>query len=119
MKFSAAAVLAVAAGVSAFENVTYTTEIVTAVTTFCPEATVLTHAGSTYTISSATTLTITDCPCTITKPVTVASSVSCVTCSASSAPAYTNGTGVYPTSSAAALSGAGLAGVLGLAAFFL
>ncbi|KUI74304.1 Clock-controlled protein 6 [Cytospora mali] len=159
MKFSAAAVLAVAAGVSAFENVTYTTEIVTAVTTFCPEATVLTHAGSTYTISSATTLTITDCPCTITKPVTVASSVSCVTC----APAYTNGTGVYPTSSvapslpagtggvgggvgggaggstptasttgstsspiatagagkAAALSGAGLAGVLGLAAFFL
>lgn len=51
MKFSAAAVLAVAAGVSAFENVTYTTEVVTAVTTFCPAATVLTHAGSTYTIS--------------------------------------------------------------------
>lgn len=51
MKFSAAAVLAVAAGVSAFENVTYTTEVVTAVTTFCPAATMLTHAGSTYTIS--------------------------------------------------------------------
>jgi hypothetical protein len=51
MKFSAAAVLAVAAGVSAFENVTYTTEVVTAVTTFCPAATVLTHAGSTYTIT--------------------------------------------------------------------
>lgn len=51
MKFSAAAVLAVAAGVSAFENVTYTTEVVTAITTFCPAATELTHAGTTYTIS--------------------------------------------------------------------
>lgn len=40
MKFSAAAVLAAAAGASAFENVTYTTEVVTALTTFCPAATV-------------------------------------------------------------------------------
>lgn len=52
MKFSAAAVLAVAAGASAWENVTYTTEVVTALTTFCPEATTLTHAGTTYTVSS-------------------------------------------------------------------
>lgn len=50
MKSSFAAVLAIAAGVSA-QNVTYTTEVVTALTTYCPEATTLTHAGTTYTIS--------------------------------------------------------------------
>lgn len=44
----------------------YVTEVVTALTTFCPESTQLTHNGVTYTVSSATTLTITDCPCTIT-----------------------------------------------------
>ncbi|KAG8158401.1 hypothetical protein KVR01_011523 [Diaporthe batatas] len=148
MKFSAAAVLAVAAGASAWENVTYTTEIVTAITTFCPEATTFAHAGSTYTVSSATTLTITDCPggCTITKPVTTISSVACSTCAAPSPPVYPNGTapavpttavgtGSLPTTTgsspettapvtagagkAVAMSGAGLAGVLGLAAFFL
>ncbi|MCJ1324984.1 hypothetical protein MMC10_001646 [Thelotrema lepadinum] len=54
---------------SAASNVTYTTEVVTAFTTFCPGATTLTHLGSTYTVTSATTLTITNCPCTITKPV--------------------------------------------------
>lgn len=52
MKFSAAALIAVATGASAFQNVTYTTEVVTAITTFCPAATELTHAGTTYTISS-------------------------------------------------------------------
>lgn len=55
MKSSVAAVLAAVAGVHAWSganNVTYTTEVVTALTTYCPEATVLTHAGSTYTITS-------------------------------------------------------------------
>lgn len=51
MKFSAAAVLAVAAGASAWENVTYTTEVVTAITTYCPAATTFAHAGTTYTVS--------------------------------------------------------------------
>lgn len=51
MKFSAAAVLALAAGASAYQNVTYVTEVVTALTTFCPAATTLTHAGVTYTVS--------------------------------------------------------------------
>lgn len=55
MKFSAAAVLAAVAGASAFENVTYVTEVVTALTTFCPAATTLTHAGVTYTVSSVRT----------------------------------------------------------------
>lgn len=51
MQYSFATILAIAAGVSAQSNVTYTTEVVTALTTYCPYATVLTHAGSTYTIS--------------------------------------------------------------------
>ncbi|GAB7344106.1 hypothetical protein MBLNU457_2008t2 [Dothideomycetes sp. NU457] len=50
-------------------NVTYTTQIVTSFTTYCPSPTTITTNGKTYTVTSATTLTITDCPCTITKPV--------------------------------------------------
>lgn len=50
MKFSAA-VLALAAGANAFKNVTYTTEIVTAITTFCPEPTTVEYGGTTYTIT--------------------------------------------------------------------
>merc|ERR1711939_437082 len=39
-------------------------------TTYCPEPTKITHKGETYTVSEATTLTITNCPggCTVTKP---------------------------------------------------
>ncbi|KAK3989285.1 clock-controlled protein 6 [Cladorrhinum sp. PSN332] len=142
MKFSAA-VLALAAGANAFKNVTYTTEVVTAITTYCPEPTTVTYGGTTYTITSATTLTITDCPCTIKKPVTTISSVVCNTPGACP-PVYHNSTvaptGVVPTTpvgtgvvpgptksalptagagKAAALSGGALAGVLGLAAFVL
>ncbi|OAA56579.1 hypothetical protein SPI_07586 [Niveomyces insectorum RCEF 264] len=70
MKFSVASVLALATAVSAgHSNVTYTTEVVTA----------LTHNGKTYTVSEAATLTITDCPCTLTKPVTTATTISCST----------------------------------------
>ncbi|KAK3904159.1 hypothetical protein C8A05DRAFT_32083 [Staphylotrichum tortipilum] len=148
MKFSAA-VLALAVGAMAFKNetVVYTTEVVTAITTFCPEATTLTYGTSTYTVTEPTTLTISDCPCTIKKPVTVISSVICHTCT----PAYQNSTlptvpaaptktpvgtvsppSVVPSSTkpgapietagaarAAVLSGGALAGVLGLAAFVL
>ncbi|KAH8881602.1 hypothetical protein GQ53DRAFT_832287 [Thozetella sp. PMI_491] len=138
MKFSAAVLIAAAAGASAWKsNVTYTTEVVTAYTTYCPGPTEITHGGTTYTVTEATTLTITDCPCTITKPVTTSSSVICHTCSS-----YSNSTAVVPTKSvgtispsasksaptgiatagagkAAALSGGALAGVLGLAAFVL
>jgi hypothetical protein len=145
MKFSAAVVLAAAAGASAWKsNVTYTTEVVTAYTTYCPAPTEITHGGKTYTVTEATTLTITNCPCTITKPITTTSSVICHTCTS-----YQNstsavvvvptttpvGTGSVPTTTkgpapttslatagagkAAALSGGALAGVLGLAAFVL
>jgi hypothetical protein len=51
MQFKIASVLALAASVSAFSNVTYTTEVVTALTTVCPEATQLTYNGQTYTIT--------------------------------------------------------------------
>ncbi|KAF4954608.1 hypothetical protein FSARC_12048 [Fusarium sarcochroum] len=47
----------------------YTTEVVTAITTYCPGATTLTYGDKTYTVTKETTLTITDCPCTISKPV--------------------------------------------------
>lgn len=146
MKF--AAVLALAAGAMAFKNETvhYTTEVVTAVTTYCPGPTTVTYGESTYTVTEATTLTISDCPCTIKVPVTTISSVVCNNCP----PAYHNSTAAPPASTpvgtvshpapvpvptstgggsppietagagrAAVLSGGALAGVLGLAAFVL
>ena len=53
MKFSVAAAALFAAGAYATPaNVSYTTEIVTVLTTYCPFATTLTHNGKTYTASS-------------------------------------------------------------------
>jgi len=130
MKFSAAVVLAAVAGASAWKsNVTYTTEVVEVYTTYCPAATEITHGGKTYTVTEATTLTITDCPCTITKPVTTTSysnstvaaptttKVGTISASASKTAATTLATA--GAGKAAALSGGALAGVLGLAAFVL
>jgi hypothetical protein len=140
MKFSAA-VLALAAGANAFKNVTYTTEVVTAITTFCPEPTTVEYGGTTYTITEATTLTISDCPCTIKKPVTTISSVVCH--AGSCPPVYHNSTApapVEPTKTPVgtigqpaptktpvqtagagklALTGGALAGVLGFVALAL
>lgn len=66
---SAALVAGVAAHGNGTAPVQYTTEIVTAYTTYCPAATQITHGAETYTVTEATTLTITNCPCTVTKPV--------------------------------------------------
>jgi len=83
MQFSVvAAALALVAGTNAYayKNTTapaYVTEVVTAYTTYCPEPTKITHGGKTYTVTKATTLTITDCPCTVTKPVSTAIVSSC------------------------------------------
>jgi len=151
MQYSAAAVLALAATASAYaysnETVSYTTEVHTAYTTVCPASTELTFNGVTYTATASTTLTITNCPCTIVKPVTTSSYVAVPT-SAPAAPVYANTTTpaapVYPTKSAVgttsaaatvtptpstitasgankafAFSGASLAGLLGLAAYLL
>jgi hypothetical protein len=143
-----AALATVAAAGSTNETVVYTTEVHTAYTTVCPEATSLTFNGVTYTVSESTTLTITNCPCTIVKPITTSSVVA-----PSSTPVYANTTTVatsapvvpYSTTKTAvgttsvkasatptpstiaassgnkafAFSGASLAGVLGLAAYFL
>ncbi|KAJ8126795.1 hypothetical protein O1611_g6841 [Lasiodiplodia mahajangana] len=86
MKFTIAAAAAFIAGVSASypaysaaANVTYTTKVVTAYETYCPYATQITYGTNTYTVTEATTLTITDCPCTISVPVYTTSSVVCST----------------------------------------
>ncbi|KJX92202.1 hypothetical protein TI39_contig5892g00005, partial [Zymoseptoria brevis] len=48
----------------------YTTEIVDQFTTYCPSPTTITYGPSqTYVVTAAGSVTITDCPCTITKPV--------------------------------------------------
>ncbi|KXT18447.1 hypothetical protein AC579_8157 [Pseudocercospora musae] len=78
----------------------YTTEVVTELTTYCPESTQITHGGVTYTVTSATTLTITNCPCTVTKPVYSSVVTSCSTCVPSSpvAPPYPSGNATTPVS---------------------
>jgi len=154
MQYSVAAILALAASASAWSNVTYTTEVVTALTTVCPASTQLTYNGVTYTVTESTTLTITNCPCTLVKPVTTTPVVVCETCVApTTAPVYVNTTTPCPTTTTAAvvvktsagsvgttssksapastlvpasgankafaLSGASLAGLLGLAAYLL
>jgi hypothetical protein len=116
MRFTAALTVAAMAGVSAAhgsiehpKNGTapaYVTEVVTAYTTYCPEPTEITHAGETYTVSEATTLTITNCPggknctlawichkpfsnthpgCTVVKPATSSVVSVCHDCSSTSA----------------------------------
>jgi hypothetical protein len=149
MQYSVAAVLALAASTAAASytngTVVYTTEVHTAYTTVCPASTELTFNGVTYTATASTTLTITNCPCTIVKPVTTSS----VVAAPSPAPVYPNGTTPAATTAAAAppavgtgvvvpapsatpstisassgnkafaFSGASLAGLLGLAAYIL
>jgi len=145
MRFSViAATAAIVAGVSATSNGTvhYTTEVVTAYTTYCPAATEITHGDVTYTVSEATTLTITNCPCTLTHPVYVSTVSSCSTCApAGTGAPYTvsnatvttstaagTGTPIAPTSAptftgaanqVVAGAGAGLAALFGIAAFVL
>jgi hypothetical protein len=147
MQFKVASVLALAATASAWasSNVSYTTEVVTAFTTYCPEATTLSFNGQNYTVTESTTLTITNCPCTVSKPVYTTSSVVCTTCAPTTAPVYSNTTSpastapTVPLSTGAtsasatptpstitsnggkvmAVSGAGLAALLGLAAYVL
>ncbi|KAF2206747.1 hypothetical protein CERZMDRAFT_89053 [Cercospora zeae-maydis SCOH1-5] len=58
----------------------YTTEIVTSYETYCPSATSIEHNGVIYTVTEATTLTITNCPCTVTKPVHTSVVTACSTC---------------------------------------
>lgn len=69
MRYSnVAAPFALVAGANAW-NTSYTTEVVTSFTTYCPEATTLTQNSKAYTVTKDQTLTITDCPCTLTHPI--------------------------------------------------
>lgn len=77
----------------------WVTDVVTAFTTYCPYATQLTHGGSTYTVSSATTLTITNCPCTITRPASSAWTGSWGSSSESSASPVTESSSVWTSQS--------------------
>ncbi|KAH7129498.1 hypothetical protein B0J13DRAFT_611255 [Dactylonectria estremocensis] len=74
--------------------VVYTTEVVTAITTYCPEATTLTYNNMTYTVTEPTTLTVTNCPCTVSKPLTTYPAPShtapAATCPEECATAYDN-----------------------------
>ncbi|KAJ6787959.1 hypothetical protein PWT90_10384 [Aphanocladium album] len=125
MKFSVAAVIAAAGVATAVSNVTVTTEVVDVYTTYCPEATQITHGTKTWTVTAPTTLTISECPCTITRPVTVTSEVICHNCPKPTGAPSTNGTvPAKPTSTMPPTAGAGkavpaLAGVVGLFAALL
>jgi len=107
MQFSTlAAITALAATVSANYNgtVVYTTEVHTAYTTVCPASTELTFNGVTYTATASTTTTKGSVGTTSAKS------------SATATPSTITASGA---NKAFALSGASLAGVLGLAAYFL
>jgi len=71
MRYAAFIVAVAASTVSAYaygNGTDYTTtEVVTSYTTFCAEPTEYVEAGHTYTVTEPTTLTITNCPCTLTK----------------------------------------------------
>lgn len=62
-------------------NVSTSTEIVTAYTTYCPGPTTFTEGSSTYTVTEPTTLTISDCPCTRTHTYSTAYVTVCPTSS--------------------------------------
>lgn len=109
MQFRFLAPLALAgSAVAGFSNDTTVTEVVTAYTTYCPEPTTFTTNGKTYTVTEATTLTITDCPCTIIHTSTAAPTT---TATQESASTYTG--------AAAKVGVAGLAAAAGAAVYLL
>merc|ERR1712230_130580 len=60
MRFTAAVAAAGLAGAATAAHMGNSTMAASA--TYCPEPTKITHKGETYTVSEATTLTITNCP---------------------------------------------------------
>jgi hypothetical protein len=142
MKFTVAAALAAAVtGAHAYgKNVTIVTEVVDSYVTYCPAPTEITHGEKTYTVTEPGTVTITDCPCTITKPVVEETHEVCHDCPVEEpekpevpvvtptvAPPAPTGALPMPTpeapeevpTGAGAKLSAGLVGVVGLAAFIL
>ncbi|KAH6631071.1 clock-controlled protein 6 [Chaetomium sp. MPI-SDFR-AT-0129] len=83
MKFTTVLALATGAMATAHSSVSYTTKVVTAVTTYIPAPTEIAYGANTYTVTEATHLTLTDGPYTIKVPVTTITSVLCEeTCTA-------------------------------------
>ncbi|VUG16891.1 DEBR0S1_28304g1_1 [Brettanomyces bruxellensis] len=110
MQFSYLAPLALAAVAAA--DYTNSTDVTTIVkfTTYCPEATTFAVNNKTYTVTGKTTLTITDCPCTIHPATSTPSKSTLATSSATSSEANTLST---------ATGAAAKAGVAGLAALLV
>jgi len=93
-------------------------QVVTAYTTICPSPTTIVQNNVTYTVSSSTTLTITNCPCTITRstqlPTSIAISVTPVgptTTTSLTNPSLTTSSSITRATGAAAT--AGIAGTFG------
>ncbi|GAB1732104.1 hypothetical protein NU195Hw_g7836t1 [Hortaea werneckii] len=92
----------------------YVTEVVDKFTTYCPYATSFTAGGKTYTVSSATTLTVTDCPggCTVSKPASMSAPTTAApvtTAMSSSKPAAVMTTGGMPANGSAPYPTGGMA----------
>jgi len=100
--------------------VTVVTDVVTSFTTYCPAATTFAINNSTYTVSSATTLTITNCPCTLTSTVPVSSGVAGATGGAGGALTSTTvvGGGGVSTKAGSTPTGTGAAAATGAAVAF-
>lgn len=97
---------AVAAGYA--NETTEANSTLTVFTTYCPEATTFVVNNVTYTAEGPTTITITDCPCTV-EPAS----------SSKPAAATTSATISTLTGGAAKAGAAGLAAVVGVAAYIL
>jgi len=99
MRFSIAAIVALAAGAFAHSHSSaaspteaYTTEVVTSYTTFCPVATTLTFSGTTYVVSTPTTLTLTGSSYTVTRPLLSSTITICNACASGTAPTAVSST---------------------------
>jgi len=135
MQFAKFAVIAsLAAAASAWTNETWVTTTVDVFTTVCPYATALTFNGKTYTATASETITITNCPCTVSykptvTPVVPHSNVTTVVPVVTPATTPAGAVVVPPTAKPTAFTGAGnkavagsaaaLGGLLGVAAYFL
>jgi chitinase len=76
------------------EEIGTSTEVVTAYTTYCPFATKFTEGGSTYVVTEATTITVTNCPCTRTTEYTTQYTTVCPLSEVTSANSPTGSSGV-------------------------
>merc|ERR1711977_206434 len=113
MQFTIAAVAAFAATAPA--GPVYVTEVVTHLTTYCPAATVVTAGSHTITVTAATTLTIEDCSCTLTRTsVPAVPTAPVATAPVVTAP-YNNGTMATKTMGMASGTGAGASSTMNVA----